>query len=646
MKLFEPQKIGNIKIKNRITMAPMGIGGLVNFDGSLSQRGIDYFVERAKGGVGLIRVGFTRTTREFEQILNTFRTRHLFVDDRLHIKWLNEIAELVHDYGTKISIQLSAGVGRIAGGELQIKGKPIAPSALKCFWPPHKITNELSINEIERLVNSFELSASLIKKAGLDAIEIHGHEGYLFDQFITELWNKRNDKYGGSIENRLRFPIEVIKAIKKGAGEDFPIIYRFGLSHYLDGGREIEEGFEIAKLLEQAGVDALDIDAGCYETWYLAHPPSTIQPGFKIDLAEMVKRVVSIPVIAGGKLGYPDLAEKVLQENKADFISLGRALLADPEWPNKVKQDKKDDIRYCIGCHEGCLQRIFDSKYISCAVNPATGNEARLTIKPSNRKKNILIVGGGVAGLEAARVSAIRGHKVTLWEKEDYLGGNFKVVSIPDFKNDYKLLVEYLINQIKKLNVDVKLNCYANQDKIQQMNPEVVILANGSISDIPDIPGLEKEDIIFARDIFLKNKSTEKNVAIIGGGLIGCETALYLALKSKKVTILESKENVCNNMFLANRMHLLKLLKENNVTILNNAKITQINKKEITFYNSNIKDKLLVDSIVIATGLKANNSLFENLKKTEIEVYKIGDCVKPRKVINAIWEAYRTARII
>jgi len=643
MKLFESGKIGKLTMKNRIVMAPMGLGGLEESYGELSQRGIDYYVARAKGGVGLIITGFTRASREIEPPLDD----KLVVDSMMHVAWLNRLAETAHDYGAKIAVQLSAGVGRVASSSLLKMAGAVAPSTSPAFWDPTIAARELDTDEVERLVQAFEFSAEILKTAGIDAVELHGHEGYLFDQFMTALWNKRTDKYGGDLDGRLTFSREVIAAIKRGAGADFPVIYRFGLKHYIDGGREIEEGLEIARRLEAAGADALEVDAGCYETWYWAHPPTTLPPGCMVDMAQMAKEVVKIPVIAVGKLGYPELAESVLQNKKADFVCLGRALLADPEWPNKVKKERLEDIRPCIGCHEGCLKRIFDGKYISCAVNPATGMEREFTIKPAEQKKSVLVVGGGPGGMEAARVAALRGHQVTLWEKSNALGGNLIPASIPDFKQDYGSLVNFLATQIRKLGVTIELRKEATPELIRMMKPDVVFIATGSTPIIPEVPGITEEAVVTAVDLLMGRQGAGESVVVVGGGLVGCETALHLAQKGKNVTIVEMLDSVMPDVPPANSMHLLELLADMDVQILTETKFLEITDKGIAIADKYGKRSTLeADTIVLAMGLRSNEGLLDALRDKVPEVYAIGDCVEPRKVINAIWEGFRIARLI
>ncbi|MDD5126690.1 MAG: FAD-dependent oxidoreductase [Dehalococcoidales bacterium] len=647
MKLFEPGKIGRLTLKNRIAMAPMTVGGLVEPDGRLSERAIDYFVARAKGGAGMIITPIFRVTREIEQFPNIPYSYNLMIDNNIYLSRVSELADAVHDYGAKLCIQLTAGLGRVIGVGYVRAGQAVGPSVLPCFWDKNYQTRELAIGEIERLIKSFQFAAELLAAAGADAIELHGHEGYLFDEFMTSLWNKRTDKYGGDLNGRLRFPIEVIESIRKGAGQNFPVIFRYGLSHYIEGGRTIEEGLEIARRMENAGADAFDIDAGGYDNWYIAHPPTTMPPGNMVPLAEMVKKTVKAPVMAVGKLGYPDLAESVLQEGKADFIILGRALIADPDWPNKVKQGNIEDICPCIGDHE-CLRRTaIYRKSIGCAVNAAAGREREFTITPAEKKKSVLVIGGGPAGMEAARVAALRGHRVMLWEKEEVLGGNLIPASVPDFKKDYRSLIEYLKTQVAKLGVTVQTGKKATVTAVRQVKPDVVFIATGTTPIMPRIPGIERNNVCHAIDLLMGKKSVGQNVAVIGGNMVGCEAALYLAQQGKKVTVVEALDSIARDMVMANRMHIEKLFSDNKVDIKTNSCLNEITADGIVIADPAGKNRnLKTDSVVIAVGLQSCDELSAALQDKIPEVYAIGDCVQPRKVVDAIWEGFRKARLI
>ncbi len=647
MKLFEPGRIGRLSLKNRIVMAPIGsLGGEPVEDWRFSQRDIDFYTARAKGGAGLIITSAALPSRRLESsaglpVVNNLRC----------VRWLNDLVEAVHDYGAKICGQLYLGIGRVKPPDRALPhGGLVSASAVPAFWDPTIICREITTEEVEQLIKDFEFSARIISSAGMNAIEINAHRGYLLDQFMTALWNKRTDKYGGNLDGRLRLPMELVKAVKRGAGADFPVSYRYGLTHFLDGGRDVEEGLEIARRLEAAGVDCLHIDGGCYETNNWASPTTTQPPGLLVHLAELTKKVVNIPVITVGKLGYPELAERVLKEERADFIALGRSLLADPEWANKVKEGRLEDITPCIGCNEGCLKRYYEGKRTSCAVNPACGLEGESAITRAVKEKSVLVVGGGPAAMEAARVATLRGHKVTLWEKGYALGGNLIPAAIPDFKHDYRLLLDYLTNQLRKIGVNTKMGIEVTPEIIQRMNPDVVFIATGATPIIPNIPGIEKEiekgKVVTAVDVILGRKEAGERVVIIGAGVVGSETALYLALRGKKITVVELYDAM-GDLFWVNAKDLKEKLDKAKVEILTYTNVLEVTDDGIVIANEQIKKSTLeADTIVLAVGLEPNRELLENLQDRIPEVYTIGDCVDSRKVIDAIWEGFRTARLI
>jgi 2-enoate reductase len=661
MKLFESGAIGNLTIKNRIVMDALNIQLATPVDeAALTQRAIDFYVARAKGGAGLIKTTFMRPSRKLE-----FSIGEPVVNSERCVSWLNDLAEAVHDYGAKVCVQMSPGLGRIPTPKPWLPhGGLVGPSPLPSFRDPngqlpllgpgrypargekYVTTRELTIEEIEELVRDFEFSAKIIRMADIDCIEIHSHQGYLLDEFLTALWNKRTDKYGGDFKGRLRLALELVGAIKRGAGPDYPVLFKYPLTHYLEGGRDIGEGLEIARRLEAAGVDALSINAGCYETYNRAQPSTTQPRGCWVDLCEMTKRVVKIPVIAAGKLGYPDLAERVLQEGKADFVALGRYLLADPEWPNKVKEGRTEDVIPCVGCHEGCIARVRKFQRIGCAVNPTTAVEKDLTIYPANKKKSVLVIGGGPAGMEAARVSALRGHQVTLWEKQERLGGNLLPAAVPDFKDDYKLLIQYLSTQIKKLGVKVELKKVATPELVQKFSPDAVFVATGAQHLIPEIEEIdmwvEKGRVVTAVEALLGMREIGKSVVIAGAGLIGCETALHLAQKGRKVTIAGGRR-LAHDMVWGNALDLIKLLDDHNVKILNNNRVIRVTETGVDSAHQHFD----ADTLVLAVGMQSNNEIpLEALAGRVPEVYAIGDCVRPRHVMSAIWEGYRTAYLI
>ena len=641
MSLFDPGQIGNLRIKNRVIMSPMNIGGNNESDGCLSQRGIDYFVERAKGGAGMIVTGATRVTRKFERDKETIPLWMLFADHMIHSKWISELSERCHDYGTKVCIQLTAGGGRIAGAYAQTHSLAISASATPCFYPPYLPTREITKEEITVFLQAFEQAARLIKNAGADAIQIHGHQGYLIDQFTTSLWNQRTDEYGGSLENRLRFPKELIEAIKKGAGKNFPVIYRYGLTHYLEGGRSVDEGVEMAKLLESYGADALDIDSGCYENNYYPHPPSTIPCGSFSYLAEKVKKAVNIPVISSTRIGYPEIAERIIKSGQADFVSLGRPLIADPYWCEKAKKGEKESIRPCIACHEGCLRRLMVYKNVSCAVNPQAGDENYLQLKKAETKKKAIVIGGGVAGMVAALTLDARGHDVTLYEKDRELGGNFKLKYLPEFKDDYRRYINYLTHRLSNSNVSIKLNTPVKTNLINRINPDIVVDASGaSLRRIP-IEGLADERIVNPFTLYEDKDFSNLRVAIIGGGL-GVEAAINVAKKGGSPFIIEKMKGVASTAYNLNREHLELLLHELSVPVFLNANIIKVDGDSICF-NVNGKDQEeRFDVITECIGLKSNSIDID----FGGDIITIGDADHPENVMNAVWQAYRKCRLI
>lgn len=653
-RLFEPVNIGKVNIKNRIAMAAMNPIGLANRDGGLSQRAIDYYLERAFGDVGLIIIGVIKVA-EIEP-----KFGYLFINWESFPSF-SEMAELLHCYGTKVFAQLIPGYGRNLPGMMIDRGfKPVSPSVVPAYWRPNVTTRALTTEEVEKMVEAFGNAAELLKAAGIDGIELQGYGGYLLDEFTTTRWNKRNDKYGGSLENRLKFPIGILNAIKDKAGKDFPVIYRFSVKHYMKGawasalghedfveaGRDIEEGLEMAKLLEKAGFDALHVNAGCYDSGYWAYPPPYQIHGHLVDKAAEVKKCVTVPVIAVGRLDIPELAEKVLREGKADMVALGRGLLADPHWPKKVHEGKMGEIRPCIACNDGCLYRIsVDRKPLSCSVNPTTGKERFYSLEVANTPKKVLIVGGGIAGMEAGRVSAMKGHEVTLYERGEKLGGHLIAASVPEFKQDIRRLLDWYNKQLKSLGVEIRLQVEVTSELVKRKNPNRVILATGSKPIIPPIPGIEKPMVSTCIDLLSGKKKPKGSVVVIGGGLVGCDTALWLANQGRKVTVIEALPEIATGrIFFANRDMLLDLLREKNVEFVTNASPEEVRDEGVSVIEGNSTRKFIMcDTVALALGLKPEKELYESLRKECTELYMIGDCKEPGKIMDAIWDGYHIA---
>lgn len=524
---------------------------------------------------------------------------------------------------------------------------------------------ELTTEEVGILVKKTGDASEIAYKAGFDGVEIHAvHEGYLLDQFAISLFNKRNDKYGGDLYGRLTFPIEIVAEIKNRLDRGYPVQLRYSIKSFIkdwrkgalpgenfeEKGRDIEEGLKAAKLLEEAGYDSFNVDVGSYDAWYWSHPPLYQGYGVVLPYIKKLKKAVKVPIIVAGKLGKPALAQQVLIEGKADIVALGRPLLADPYWPKKILEGKEEEIKPCLGCHDGCMGRGFNGYPLSCAVNPDCGCEREHKIFKSNKAKNVLIVGGGIAGMEAARVAALKGHNVILYEKNKELGGHLIEASVPDFKKDEVNLVRWYKNILKKYNVKINLNKNVSPDIVKKINPDTLIIATGSTPVTLNVPGINKRHVAQATDVLLGKKNAENLIAVIGGGLVGCETALWLAKQGKKVTIIEMANDI---MIMGkpvphmNRMMLIDLLKFNKVNILTNTSLLKIEEDKVILINKFfIKISLLIDTVILAVGFSPNQELYQVLSDKFPEIYQIGDANKPRNIMSAIWEGNEVARNI
>ena len=660
--LFEPIKIGNVEIKNRFVLAPMGPGGMSDENGAFNQRGTDFYVERAKGGVGLLIVGTTIIENEIEK-----RNLPFMPCPTLNPGAFNGSAKLlterVHAYDAKIFIQLTAGFGRVINPRcVTADTKLIGPSVNPSRWNPELMTRELTTQEVKQLVAKMAEAATICKGAGFDGIEIHAvHEGYLLDQFTMTLLNRRTDQYGGSLMNRLRFPIEIVQAIKEACGKDFPVALRYSLKHFIkelrqgglpgedfvEKGRDIEEGLEIAKILEDAGYDAFDADVGCYDAWYWNHPPAYFNKGMYLPYNELLKKVLKVPVITAGRMENPDLASAAILEGKTDMIGLGRPLLADAYVVKKIKDEKTEDIRPCLSCHQGCLLRL--GVILSCALNPATGREKELAIEKANTVRQVMVVGAGIAGCEAARVCALRGHKVSLYEKNDQLGGNLIPGSVPDFKEDDRNLMKWYGKQLRDLKVATHYNSIVTKEFIDNNNPDVLIIATGSTPKVIELPTSVQDKIVTASDVLMGIKDAGDVTVIVGGGLVGCEVALWLVKQGKKVTIVETLETILSSGQLlspANETMLRDLLNFHHVNILTGASLTGVNHAGAVISMNKGEQTIPADSIILAVGYKEDQTLYQQIKNNTFDTYLLGDARKVQNIMFAVWDAYEVSRHI
>lgn len=651
--LFTPLRIGNVEIRNRFAMAPMAMGQLDDH-WAYKQESIDYFTERARGGTGLIITGANFIENRIEKHRKASFPCPL-EDPQSYMTQLKKMSDNIHAYNSKLFVQLTAGLGRSAIPAMILDNTFVAPSATTNRWDPSIQHRALTTEEIYELIKDFATCAMLAKMGGADGIEVHAvHEGYLLDNFTMEYFNQREDEFGGDLMGRLRFPLAILQAVKQACGKDFPVILRFSLKSFIRAerhgilpgesypelGRDIEEGLQFAKILTEAGYDALNVDAGSYDAWYWAHPPFFQDRGLYLPFAEKVKKVVKVPVLTAGRMGYPQLAAEALQEGKCDMVVLGRPLLADPEFVNKMRQGNIQDIRPCLSCHDGCFNRAHSMRLMSCAVNPQCNREKEAAFCKAEHTKSCLVIGGGPAGMEAARVLALRGHTVTLVEKEKQLGGMYRWASVPEFKDDGKLLISWYEHQMELLKVQVELNSDVQAQDPRIEAADVVICATGSHAFLPPIKGIEFG--VTAVDVLKGAVTAKKEATIIGGGLVGCELAIWLSRHGKSVRIIEMADTLMSTGAPAdmNKQMILELLEHHQVEIRLQTKLQEIREHEIVVETQGAIQELASDCTILALGYRSNRSLYDQILLKAKDIYNIGDSSHPKDIMEGIWDAY------
>ncbi|MDY6964895.1 MAG: FAD-dependent oxidoreductase [Halobacteriota archaeon] len=621
-KLFEPIKIGNMELKNRIVMPAMGLG-------YTGKRLINFYVPRAKGGVGFIVIGPTAVNKGNPSIVNAF-------DDK-NIPGLKKLADAIQENGSKAALQLWHP-GRYGFSTAKLVSASDIPAPIFTKAKPKALT----IPEIIEIEDEFADGALRVKKAGFDAVEILGGTGYLISQFLSARTNKRTDEYGGDLENRMKFFLEIIEKVRAKIG-DLPLLCRISGDEFVEGGNTHSDQKIIARALEDAGVDALNVNVGWHESRVPQMTMSVPRGGF-VHLAQGIKEVVDIPVIASHRINDPILADNIISEGKVDMVAMARALIADPELPNKAKEGRFEEIRPCIACLQGCFDNVFKARAVTCFMNAMAGKEEDWKIGAAESPKKIVVVGGGPAGMEAARVAALRGHNVTLYEK-DRLGGQLNLAAMPPGRGEFKNVPTYYSTQLKKLGVDIKQK-EANAGLIMGENPDVVVIATGSTPAIPDLEGVNeaiKEGYAVTAHEILGGEDSGDTVVIMGGGGIGVETALYLSDKGKNVTLVEMLKRVGSDIGSSTRWTRMAALSDLNVNVMKETKAMGITDGKLIVEKDGKREDIKADTIVLAAGTTPDRSLLEALEG-KVEVRAVGDCVEPKKGLEAVHAGFELAR--
>lgn len=631
-KLFSKAKIGTLKLKNRLVMPPM-VRNYADEKGHATERYIEHINRIAYGGVGLLILEASYISAEARGFLN-----QLGIHSDTCIPGLKKLVKVAHDHDAAIAIQLYHA-GRQTHSNVTGK-KPVAPSPIPCPTmqeKPHMLTQK----EIKKIVKDFGKAAARAEKAGFDAIEIHSAHGYLIQQFLSPYSNERTDSYGGSFENRARFLLEVFESVQSAISPTFPIIVRLSGEEQVEGGLTIKEVSQIAELLEAAGADALHISSGNYGDYAKGHliPPMAIKDGVNINLAKAIKKKVKIPVIAVAKIRTPELAEKTLKDGSADFIAIGRSLLADPDWPKLAKAGKTKDIMPCIACNQGCISRLFAGQDVWCTVNPKCGREIEFG-KQEQSPKKLLVVGGGPGGLTAAIIAAERGHDVTLYEESAELGGQLKAAAMAPHRQEWESFRKALVHRIKQLPVEVKLETVCTIEEAKAGNFDAAIVASGSRTKVPKISGANLPNVIMARDIFEAGAMPKGKVLVVGGGCMGAQTAEYLAAKNHEVTLVELTDQVALEAPVDDRFLLLERLAKLKVNTLTKTKVLKLQPDgALVHIHEQGKKQLSADTIVLCMGSEPDENFAYKLKFAIPQVHVIGDAKAARRVTDAVVEA-------
>ena len=647
--LLSPMKIGGVELKNRLSIAPMGLTELNDKDGVFSDNGIAFFTERAKGGFGLITIAAVHPDDEIDPVI--FKSPK--GNEAEYFQRANLLLDRCHAYGAKVFIQISMGLGR--NGPVGCK----APSSVPYYGAPDTLAPELTREEIKRKIQMVVDMAKYLKDVGFDGVEMHAmHWGYLLDQFAMSITNHRTDEYGGSLENRLRVAKELVEGIKAVCGENFPVCMRLGRESFIKGfnqspltgegeaGRTIEESVEIAKLLESYGYDVLSVDMGIYDSFYYMPPPAYMEHGYILPYVERVKSAVNIPVIvAGGRLNDPNAADKAIADGKMDGLVLGRQSLADPFYPRKLETGRTEKIRPCIGCNLGCNGESGAGKHTCCAVNPTSVKEDFYGCERAKQVMRIAVIGGGVAGMEFARTAKMRGHDVELYEKSAELGGLLLAAGHHDFKSEIHALNLWYRNELDELGVPVHLNAEMTPEDIKALNVDTVVLTLGATPLMPPVPGIDHPKTVDCVSAARDMVELGSRVVVVGGGLTGCEIALDLARKGKSVAVVDALDGLMlSGTAYPNRLMMLDLFEHYGIEVYTGHFLGEINDTGAVIRDkaTGELDTLEADNVVISVGFRHRKSMASELFGCGKEIYSL-DC-GTGSILNSVRDAYEIAR--
>lgn len=632
--LFSTFEMEGKILKNRCVVPAM-VMNFCNEDGTCTEKFAAYHEAKAKGGFGMI------ITEDFAVTPGGKGFKYLpglWNDEQ--IPGFAAFTERIHKYGTVLIAQIYHA-GRQTSKAV-IGQAPWAPSAIPCPFSPD-MPHEMTIAEIKETVSQYGDCARRAKEAGFDGIEIHGAHGYLIAQFMSPYSNKRTDEYGGPLQNRIRFALEIIKDIREKCGKDFIVGYRISADEFVTGGRTIEDTKTIVPYLDQAGISYVHVTAGVYRTFDAVIPSMYCGHGWIADLAAEVKQVTKLPVISVGRYNDMRIADNVIGCGKADFVSFGRQSLADPETPNKSKEGRFDEIRTCIGCHHGCIGNLLNNTPGECILNPVIGHESEIKEVKTDSPKNVMVIGAGPGGLQAAISAAQCGNKVKVYEKSRWAGGQFRLGSVPPSKGEITTFITWQLNELKKLNVPVLYETEVTKELVKKENPDVIVAATGAEPVIPRIPGADKGNVVTSHDVLSGAVNTGARIVVIGGGCVGAETANHLASNLKNVTLVEMLPDIATDEVVVPRWGLLADLEKNKVRILTETTVKEIKEGSVVL-SGKVNEEIPADTVVLSVGSKSVNGLAEELKKDGYDVRVIGDAAKVGLAGAAITQGFDLGR--